>query len=153
MVQGSFSFFPKLLELIAVPLLTFYMLLDGPRLVREARGFLPLPRQDDAGELMTRLNRILVEYVRGQLLTSVFIGVVATLGLWLLSLRTALLVGVIAFFLEAVPFFGPLTWGTLGVVRALAQAGPGNPLPTFVARFSRCAHQCANPYFAQLILG
>ncbi len=153
MVQGSFSFFPKLLELIAVPLLTFYMLLDGPRLVREARGFLPLPRQDDAGELMTRLNRILVEYVRGQLLTSVFIGVVATLGLWLLGLRMALLVGVIAFFLEAVPFFGPLIWGTLAVVLALAQAGPGNPLPIFVAVFALVAQQVDSHVFAPLIIG
>jgi predicted PurR-regulated permease PerM len=153
MVQGSFAFFPKLLELIAVPLLTFYMLLDGPRLVREARGFLPLSRQDDAEELMKRLNRILVEYVRGQLLTSVFIGVVATLGLWLLGLRMALLVGVIAFFLEAVPFFGPLIWGTLAVVLALAQAGPGNPLPIFVGVFALVAQQVDSHVFAPLILG
>src|SRR2546430_2080628 len=40
MVRGSLAFFPKLLELVAVPLLTFYMLLDGPRLAREARGVL-----------------------------------------------------------------------------------------------------------------
>jgi predicted PurR-regulated permease PerM len=153
MVQGSFAFFPKLLELIAVPLLTFYMLLDGPRLVREARGFLPLSRQDDAEELMKRLNRILVEYVRGQLLTSVFIGVVATLGLWLLGLRMALLVGVIAFFLEAIPFFGPLIWGTLAVVLALAQAGPGNPLPIFVGVFALVAQQVDSHVFAPLILG
>src|ERR1700730_14439071 len=125
MVQGSVALFPKLLELIAVPLLTFYMLLDGPRLVREARGFLPSSRHEEAGELMTRLNRILVQYVRGHVLTSVLIGVVAPLGLWLLGMRMALLVGVIAFFLEAVPFFGPLIWGTLAVVLALAQAGPG----------------------------
>lgn len=153
MVQGSFAAFPKILELIAVPLLTFYMLLDGPRLVREARGFLPSPRQDDAGELMKRLNRILVEYVRGQLLTSVFIGVVATTGLWLLGLRMALLVGVIAFFLEAVPFFGPLIWGTLAVILALAQAGPGNPLPIFVGIFALVAQQVDSHVFAPLIIG
>jgi predicted PurR-regulated permease PerM len=153
MVQGSFAFFPKILELIAVPLLMFYMLLDGPRLVREARGFLPPSRQDEAGELLKRLNRILVEYVRGQLMTSVFIGVVATLGLWLLGLRMALLVGVIAFFLEAVPFFGPLIWGTLAVVLALAQAGPGNPLPIFVAIFALVAQQVDSHLFAPLILG
>jgi len=153
MVQGSFAFFPKILELIAVPLLTFYMLLDGPRLVREARGFLPSSRQDDAAELMKRLNRILVEYVRGQLLTSAFIGVVATMGLWFLGLRMALLVGVVAFFLEAVPFFGPLLWGTLAVILALAQAGPGNPLPIFVGIFALVAQQVDSHVFAPLILG
>ena len=93
MVQGSLAFFPKLLELVAVPLLTFYMLLDGPRLAREARGFLPPSRQGDAHDLMKRWHRILLDYVRGQLMTSVFIGVVATAGLWLLGLRMALLVG------------------------------------------------------------
>ena len=153
MVQGSFALFPKLLELIAVPLLTFYMLLDGPRLVREARGFLPPGRQDDARELMKRLSRTLQEYVRGQLLTSLFIGVVATVGLFVIGLKMALLVGVIAFFLEAVPFFGPLIWGALAVVLALAQAGPGNPLPIFVGVFALLAQQVDSHVFAPWILG
>jgi predicted PurR-regulated permease PerM len=153
MVQGSFALFPKLLELIAVPLLTFYMLLDGPRLAREARGFLPAARQEEARELMKRLNRTLLEYVRGQLLTSVFIGIVATVGLFVIGLKMALLVGVIAFFLEAVPFFGPLIWGTLAVVLALAQAGPGNPLPIFVAIFALVAQQVDSHVFAPWILG
>jgi predicted PurR-regulated permease PerM len=153
MVQGSFALFPKLLELIAVPLLTFYMLLDGPRLAREARGFLPAARQEEARELMKRLNRTLLEYVRGQLLTSLFIGIVATVGLFVIGLKMALLVGVIAFFLEAVPFFGPLIWGTLAVVLALAQAGPGNPLPIFVAIFALVAQQVDSHVFAPWILG
>ncbi|TMB61742.1 MAG: AI-2E family transporter [Chloroflexi bacterium] len=126
MVQGSFALFPKLLELIAVPLLTFYMLLDGPRLVREARGFLPPAR---------------------------FIGVVVTVGLFVIGLKMALLVGVIAFFLEAVPFFGPLIWGALAVVLALAQAGPGNPLPIFVGVFALLAQQVDSHVFAPWILG
>ena len=153
MVQGSLAFFPKLLELVAVPLLTFYMLLDGPRLAREAQGFLPPSRLEDARDLMRRWHRILLEYVRGQLLTSLFIGVVATVGLWLIGLRMALLVGVIAFFLEAVPFFGPLIWGTLAVVLALAQAGPGDPLPIFVGVFALVAQQVDSHVFAPLILG
>lgn len=153
MVQGSFALFPKLLELIAVPLLAFYMLLDGPRLMREARGFLPPARQGDARELMLRLNRTLLEYVRGQLLTSVFIGVVATVGLLVIGLKMALLVGVIAFFLEAIPFFGPLIWGSLAVVLALAQAGPGSPLPIFVGIFALVAQQVDSHVFAPWILG
>jgi len=129
------------------------MLLDGPRLAREARGFLSPACQGDAQELMKRWHRILLEYVRGQLMTSLFIGVVAVVGLWLLGLRMALLVGVIAFFLEAVPFFGPLIWGTLAVVLALAQAGPGNPLPIFVGIFALVAQQVDSHVFAPLILG
>jgi predicted PurR-regulated permease PerM len=153
MLRGSFAFFPRLLELVAVPLLTFYMLLDGPRLAREARGFLPPSRQGDAQDLMKRWHGTLTSYVRGQLFSRLFIGVVVTIGLWLIGLRMALLMGVIAFFLEAVPFFGPLLWGTLAVVLALAQAGPGNPLPIFVAVFALVAQQVDSHVFAPLILG
>src|SRR5260370_12055050 len=107
------------------------MRLDGPRLAREARGFLPPSRQGDAQDLMKRWNGTLTSYVRGQLFSSLFIGVVVTVGLWLIGLRMALLVGVIAFFLEAVPLFRPLLWGPLPVVLAPAPAGPRQPTPPF----------------------
>lgn len=107
-VRASLMVFPKLLELIAVPLLTFYMLLDGPRLTREIRSFLPPAQQQPAVDLMRRWHRVLRDYVRGQLVTSLFIGVVVTLGLRVMGLKAALLVGTVALFIEAVPFFGPL---------------------------------------------
>jgi len=152
-VTASLMFFPKLLELIAVPLLTFYMLLDGPRLSREVRSFLPPAHQQPASELMHRWDRVLSEYVRGQLLTSLFIGLVVTVGLRLMGLKAALLVGTVAFFIEAVPFFGPLIWGTLAVLLALAQSPVGSPLPVFVGIFALVAQQVDSHVVAPLILG
>ena len=147
------TFFPKLLELIAVPLLTFYMLLDGPRLMREIRSFLPSAQQHLAADLMRRWDRVLSEYVRGQLIISLFIGVVVTLGLRAMGLKAALLVGTIAFFIEAIPFFGPLIWGTLAVLLALAQSPAGSPLPLIVAIFALVAQQVDSHLVAPLILG
>lgn len=152
-VSGSLMWFPKLLELIAVPLLTFYMLLDGPRLVREVRGFLPPAQRDPARELMSRWDRVLSEYVRGQLVISLFIGIVVTIGLRLLGLKAALLVGTVAFFIEAVPFFGPLIWGSLAVLLALAQSPEGSPLPIIVGIFALVAQQVDSHVVAPLILG
>jgi len=150
---ASLLFFPKLLELVAVPLLTFYMLADGPRLMREARSFLPIEHQGPAAELMARLDRVLREYVRGQLVTSLFIGVVVSIGLWLIGIRTWLLVGTVAFFVEAIPFFGPLFWGTLAVVLALAQAPTDSPLPLLVAAFAVVAQQIDSHIVTPSILG
>ena len=152
-VRASLTFFPKLLELIAVPLLTFYMLLDGPRLSHELRSFLPAAQQRPAAELMRRWDRVLSEYVRGQLIISLFIGVVVTIGLRMMGLKAALLVGTIAFFIEAVPFFGPLIWGTLAVLLALAQSPAGSPLPLIVAIFALVAQQIDSHLIAPLILG
>ena|SRR2546421_423663 len=152
-VSSSLMFFPKLLELVAVPLLTFYMLVDGPRLAREARAFLPPSQQENVKDLSARWDRVLSEYVRGQLLISLFIGIVITIGLRLLGLKAALLVGTVALFIEAVPFFGPLIWGTLAVVLALAQSAQGSPLPLVVGLFALVAQQVDSHLIAPLILG
>jgi predicted PurR-regulated permease PerM len=152
-VNASLAAFPKLLELVAVPLLTFYMLLDGPRLSREIRAFLPPAQQQPAGELMRRWDRVLGEYVRGQLIISLFIGVVVVVGMHLMGLKAAVLVGTVAFFIEAVPFFGPLIWGSLAILLALAQSPAGSPLPLLVGVFALVAQQVDSHVIAPLILG
>ncbi|HVH64438.1 MAG TPA: AI-2E family transporter [Candidatus Acidoferrum sp.] len=152
-VNASLMFAPKLLELVAVPILTFYMLLDGPRLTRQIRGFLAPDQRQPAADLMSRWDRVLSEYVRGQLVISLFIGVVVALGLRLMGLKAALLVGTVAFFIEAVPFFGPLIWGSLAVLLALAQTPQGSPLPIEVGIFALIAQQIDSHVVAPLILG
>jgi predicted PurR-regulated permease PerM len=146
-------FAPKILELVAVPLLTFYMLVDGPRLTKEVRDFLSPAHRQTAADLMSRWDRVLSEYVRGQLVISLFIGIVVTVGLRLLGLKAALLVGTVAFFIEAIPFFGPLIWGTLAVLLALAQTPAGSPLPVVVGIFALVAQQIDSHLVAPLILG
>jgi predicted PurR-regulated permease PerM len=152
-INATLAAFPKLLELVAVPLLTFYMLLDGPRLSREIRAFLPPAQHQAAGELMRRWDRVLGEYIRGQLIISLFIGVVVFVGLSLMGLKAAVLVATVAFFIEAVPFFGPLIWGTLAVLLALAQSPAGSPLPLIVGIFALIAQQVDSHVIAPLILG
>ncbi len=152
-MNASLLFAPRFLELVAVPLLTFYMLVDGPRLTREVRGFLSPAQRQTASDLMSRWDRVLSEYVRGQLVISLFIGVVVTVGLRLLGLKAALLVGTVAFFTEAIPFFGPLIWGTLAVLLALAQTPAGSPLPIVVGVFALVAQQIDSHLVAPLILG
>jgi predicted PurR-regulated permease PerM len=149
----SLLYFPRLLELVAVPLLAFYMLADGPRLAAGFRSLLPSPHQELAGQLMSRLHRVLLEYVRGQLLTSLFIGVVTAAGLRLLGLRMALLVAAVALVVEVIPFFGPLFWGTLAVLLALVQAPAGSPLPILVGVFALVAQQVDSHLVAPLIIG
>ena len=152
-VSASLMFAPRLLELVAVPLLTFYMLVDGPRLMREVRQFFSPAHRQIAADLMSRWDRVLSEYVRGQLVISLFIGIVVTVGLRLLGLKAALLVGTVAFFIEAIPFFGPLIWGSLAVLLAIAQTPAGSALPIFVGVFALVAQQIDSHLIAPLILG
>jgi len=72
-----------LFGLVLVIVVSIYMLLDMPRLGRAVDRRFPPTRGSPA--LLTRIERSLASYVRGQVLLSLIIGTSAGLGLWLLG--------------------------------------------------------------------
>ena len=102
-----------LFSLVLVIVVSIYMLLDMPRLARVVdRRF---PPQPGGTSLMTRIERSLASYVRGQVLLSLIIGVSAGTGLWVLGTlgwapgadRYAVLFGAWVAITELIPYLGP----------------------------------------------
>jgi predicted PurR-regulated permease PerM len=102
-----------LFGLVLVIVVSIYMLLDMPRLGRVVdRRFPPKP---GSSALLTRIERSLASYVRGQALLSLIIGTSAGLGLWLLGTigwapgadRYAVLFGAWVAITELLPYVGP----------------------------------------------
>jgi predicted PurR-regulated permease PerM len=102
-----------LFGLVLVIVVSIYMLLDMPRLRRAVdRRFPPTP---GSPSLLTRIERSLASYVRGQVLLSLIIGTSAGLGLWLLGTigwapgadRYAVLFGAWVAITELLPYVGP----------------------------------------------
>jgi predicted PurR-regulated permease PerM len=102
-----------LFSLVLVIVVSIYMLLDMPRLARAVdRRFPPHP---GSHSLLTRIERSLASYVRGQVLLSLIIGTSAGLGLWLLGTlgwvpgadKYAVLFGAWVAITELIPYLGP----------------------------------------------
>jgi predicted PurR-regulated permease PerM len=102
-----------LFSLVLVIVVSIYMLLDMPRLARAVdRRFPPHPT---SSPLLTRIERSLASYVRGQVLLSLIIGTSAGMGLWLLGIlgwapgadRYAVLFGAWVAITELIPYLGP----------------------------------------------
>jgi predicted PurR-regulated permease PerM len=102
-----------LFSLVLVIVVSIYMLLDMPRLARAVdRRFPPHP---GSHALLTRIERALASYVRGQVLLSLIIGTSAGLGLWLLGTlgwvpgadKYAVLFGAWVAVTELIPYLGP----------------------------------------------
>ena len=55
----------------------------------------------------------------GQLLVAIIVGAASSLGMWLIDLPFWLLIGIIAGFLNLIPFMGPVVGGALAVLVAL----------------------------------
>jgi predicted PurR-regulated permease PerM len=95
--------------LVLIPILGFFLLKDADSFRRSALQMLPSGRWRWRGdEFFQDVNRTLAAYIRAQLIACLLIGVICTLGFYLLGLRYALLIGVIAGLLEFIPLVGPL---------------------------------------------
>ena len=102
-----------LFALVLVIVVSIYMLLDMPRLRRAVDRRFPPHRGSPS--LLTRIERSLANYVRGQVLLSLIIGTSAGLGLWLLGTlgwapgadRYAVLFGAWVAVTELIPYLGP----------------------------------------------
>jgi predicted PurR-regulated permease PerM len=103
--------------LILVPILAFFFLKD-------AQFFrLGLLRMFPVGEWRSRMDAILSDvndtltaYTRAQLISCLWIGVISTIGLYLLGNNYALLLGVLAGIFEFVPIVGPLAIAVIATV-------------------------------------
>src|SRR5205823_2716505 len=73
----------SLFNVVLVIVVSVYMLLDAPRLSRFLRRLFPPGETDD--DLITRCERALIGYVRGQTMVSLVIGTTAGVLMWLLG--------------------------------------------------------------------
>ncbi|MEZ4869301.1 MAG: AI-2E family transporter [Caldilineaceae bacterium] len=87
----------------------------------------PSTRRSRLGEVLDEVIVTLRWWILGQLFSMIVIGTLTGLGLWLLGLRFALAVGVIAGLLEFIPYVGPLLTGTLAGLLAF-MVGPWQAL-------------------------
>ena len=124
--------FESLFNLVLVIVISVYMLLDAPRLSRFLRRvFHSTGPQDD---LMARVERALLAYVRGQTLVSLTIGVTAdgrhrllgVTGVFPGRVETyALAFGAFTAVTEVIPYLGP--W--LGALAPMRWRPPSRPPP------------------------
>ena len=107
--------------------ISFFLLLDGQRLLSSVLAVIPGPYHDTARFVGENVVRVLGGYLRGQLITAASTGLVAWIGCALLGLPYALVLGVLAGLFALVPMFGPYLSGAPAILVALFQ-----PFPTVI---------------------
>ena len=118
---------------VLVPILAFFFLKDV-ELIRLAilRVFPTGPLRIRADAVMQEVNSTLAAYTRAQLISCLLIGTICTVGFYLIGLKYALLLGVLAGILEFVPMLGPATVGILVTTLATFSANPWKGLYVLV---------------------
>jgi predicted PurR-regulated permease PerM len=118
--------------LVLIPILAFFLLKDADSFRRTALQMLPRGRMRWRGdELFQDVNSTLAAYIRAQLIACLLIGVICTLGFILIGVPYALVLGILAGFLEFIPLAGPLTIFVLAVAVSSFHS-PGEALAVFI---------------------
>ncbi|HUF11960.1 MAG TPA: AI-2E family transporter [Longimicrobiales bacterium] len=91
---------------VLVPVLTYYLLHDFDSMRGRMSALVPPPRRESWLRFLTEYDRLVSRYLRGQLLAATTVGVLTTLGLWVLGFPYPALVGVVAGVFNLVPYLG-----------------------------------------------
>jgi predicted PurR-regulated permease PerM len=109
------------LDVILVAVLSIYLLADGARVSNWLRRNMPQQQQGRMKFLLDTLQRVVGGYIRGQLLLCGLIGLLVGVGMQVIGVPYALLLGVLAFVLEFIPVLGTLVSGAICVLLALTR--------------------------------
>lgn len=108
---------------ILMLLLAVFFIAEPGLYKRGTLRLLPLRHREAASDAIDASGQALRGWLKGQGLSMLFVGVATSVGLWLLGVPLALILGVVAGVLDFVPFFGPIASGALAVLLAFVE-GP-----------------------------
>ena len=95
-----------LATLALVPVVTFYLLRDWDRLIAQVQALLPRDLERVLTPLALECDEVIAAFLRGQLLVMLALGTLYAVGLALVGLDFALLIGLVAGLASLVPYLG-----------------------------------------------
>jgi predicted PurR-regulated permease PerM len=113
--------FGAILDVIVVAVISIYLLASDSRISDWLRQNMPNQQQERMRFLLDTLQRVVGGYIRGQLLLCGLVGLLVGVGMQVLGVPFALLLGVLAFVLEFIPVLGTLVSGAICVLLALTK--------------------------------
>ena len=138
-VQGSEGLFGRLLAsarigglavagwigtLLLIPVVLFYLLVDWHEIVAHADHLVPRRLHPQVRSIVTEINAVLAEFLRGQLAVMGLLAAYYAGGLWLGGVDFALPIAMVAGGLAFVPYLGFGTGLTLALMVAALQPDP-----------------------------
>jgi len=115
------AFLAQVIKLLLVPVAMFYLLRDWEVLVARLDALVPRYWHAKVTEISVEVDRVLAEFLRGQISVMLIMSVYYVLVLWLVGLEFALPIGVVAGLLVFVPYLGMLLGLALATLAAAMQ--------------------------------
>jgi len=106
-------------DVLIALVLAYWLLKDLPKMRDEISVLAGRRYEDDVENLLDTLVRVVGGYLRGQTIASLVTGFIATVGLAIIGVPYALVLGIITFIFNYIPYIGPLMAGVIAALVAL----------------------------------
>jgi predicted PurR-regulated permease PerM len=116
------STFSLIVGFAIAPILIFYLMKDSASIQSGLTAPFPPSMRPHIQNILNIANHTVGAYIRGQLTLGLIVGTIVAVGLMLLGVPFAFLLGIVAGFTELIPFIGPWIGGAVGFLVTLATA-------------------------------
>jgi predicted PurR-regulated permease PerM len=115
------GFASTLFQLVLTLVISFYLVRDVTGIGRYIDGLVPPDYRDEINQVRYEISAVWNGFFRGQLILSLVVGIATGTALWLVGVRSAFALGVLAGILEIIPNIGPIVAAVPAVVIAFLQ--------------------------------
>lgn len=116
--QGGMTIVATLASVALIPVVAFYLMLDWQKLMTFFYELLPRPIEGNVRQIAGEIDDVLGAFFRGQFIVMICLALVYAVGLKVVGLDIAVIVGLIAGLGSIIPYFG----FTIGIVIATIAA-------------------------------
>ncbi len=119
--RSGFAVLAVIINLVLVPILTFYFMRDWDKLVERVASLVPRDHIDTVSRLAHESSESLGGFLRGQFLVMIGQGAIYAIGMSVVGLRLGLLIGTIAGLISFIPYLGAAAGILMALVAAIVQ--------------------------------
>jgi len=112
-----------IVSLAIVPIVTFFILVDADRAIKKAIERVPNKYFEMTMNVIYKIRRDLVSYLRGWLFEATIVGVLSFVGYTIIGIEYAILIGLIAGLANMIPYLGPVVGAVPAILVSLTQYG------------------------------
>jgi predicted PurR-regulated permease PerM len=113
--NGLINLLSRIIYLVIIPIITYFILKDDKALARGAVEMMPKDHREFTIRILKKVNGILKNYINGQLIICTVVGLLAGGILYLIGVKFALILGMVAAIAQLIPNIGPF----IGAIPAL----------------------------------
>ncbi len=110
-------------NLVIIPFIMFFLLKDGREIKKKIISLVPNRYFEFSLNLLYKMDLQLGNYLRGQFLDAVIIGVLSIGALWILGVNYFVIIGAFAGLANLIPYVGPIAGAIPAIIVSIMQTG------------------------------